>query len=472
MTGVELTDVQGNILRGYGRQFAFVRHLVLTVADPARARAALGDMVTRDRSCPEVTTAERSPRRAEFAWCLNVGITYRGLAALGVPPTILAMFPAEFRAGMVARAPWLGDVGASAPEHWVGGLGNPDRAHLVITVHGHGLSDVEAISAQVLAAQDGRAFRSSGTLDGALFPPPDERVVHFGFEDGLSNVRFQGIHEVNDRSQGSLAPLGTVLLGHPSRIPHVEWGVPERIGYNGSFSALRVLGQDVQGFEAFLQRAAAETGCSPGEVAAKMCGRWRNGAPLTLAPTQAASEALPDPTTNDFGFAEDPEGVRCPVGSHIRRCNPRDARIVQRGTNDFRELVRRGMPYGPAYDSDAGDDGVPRGLLGTFLCASLAAQFESLQLSWLNLGLQDPTITGTNDPLVGTNDPATAGFAWDTAEGQRVVVRGLPNFVTTRGGAYCFLPSIKAMQWIASKGRTGGYPPSGARSGRFRHAGP
>jgi hypothetical protein len=111
------------------------------------------------------------------------------------------------------------------------------------------------------------------------------------------------------------------------------------------------------------------------------------------------------------------------------------------------------MPFGPPYDPARPEDrDVPRGLLGNFLCADLGAQFEAIQADWLNLGLQDPRITGTNDPLVGANDPATATFDLSTAEGGPATVDALPRFVTTLGGAYCFLPSIPALRWIAACG--------------------
>ena len=463
MDEVDLGDVQGNILRSYGHHFGFVRHLVLTVAEPDRARAALGAMTTGDRGTPEITSGAHAPRREDFGWCLNVGITYRGLEALGVPASSLRTFPPEFREGMVARGSWLGDVGDSSPQHWITGLADPDVVHLVVAIHGHTVADIDPIADAVTAAGEGRAFRLATTacLDGAMFTDAHEGQVHFGFQDGLSNVRFEAVHEPGERAaKGPRAPLGVVLLGHPTTIPHVQWRVPEpasKLGFNGSFNAFRVLRQDVVGFESFLQRAATEAKCSAEAVAAKMCGRWRNGVPLALAPTEAEAERFTDPLTNRFGYLDDPDGARCPIGSHIRRCNPRDSTIVQRGTNNSRLVVRRGMPYGPPYDPKAPADHVPRGLLGNFLCASLAAQFEALQFSWLNLGLQDPRITGTNDPLVGANEPATARFEWQTSAGTPAVVTDLPEFVRTEGGAYCFLPSLTAIRWIAAAGwRDGG----------------
>lgn len=449
---VALGELQGNILRGYGRTYRAVRHLVVQIADPRAARAALGSMTDGDRSTPDVTAANRFPREEGFGWCLNVGFTWRGLQALGLPEQSLATFPPEFRAGMAARAGRLGDVGVSAPEHWIAGLGDTERVHLVVTIHGHGPDEVVGVSEQVLGLDGGRAFTPlpGGPLDGATFTGDgDERRVHFGYRDGISQPRFDGVHGDGP----GFTPLGAVLLGHPAPLPDVRWKVPgpDPLGPNGTFNAFRVLGQDVAGFEAFLAAEGSRLGCDPEEVAAKLCGRWRDGTPLVLAPTRDDAATFAG-DLNAFGYRDtDPDGRRCPIGAHIRRTNPRDAHIVQRGTNNFRTLVRRGMPFGPRYDPGAPPDDapVPRGLLGNFVCASLSAQFEAMQADWLNLGLLDPRITGTNDPVAGANDGATSTAAWTTAAGDEAVVHGLPRFVTTLGGAYCFLPSLPALRWLA-----------------------
>jgi hypothetical protein len=110
--------------------------------------------------------------------------------------------------------------------------------------------------------------------------------------------------------------------------------------------------------------------------------------------------------------------------------------------------VRRGVPYGSEYKPGQPDD-VPRGLLGNFLCASLAAQFEAVQSDWLNLGLHDPRISGSNDALSGANDPTTSRFEIPIDGKSSVVLQGFSSFVTTRGGAYTFLPSLTALRWIA-----------------------
>jgi deferrochelatase/peroxidase EfeB len=484
MTVPDLGDVQGNILKAYGRTYGHVRHVVLRVVDRVAAQAALAAMVDGDRSTPEITSAERAPGDTGAAWCLNLGMTHHGLRALGVPKDSLASFPPEFRQGMAARAAKLGDVGDSAPEHWIGGLADTDRVDVIATIHGRRRCDIDPISDQLIATGDGRAFELVSTFDGDALEADGDgngpyRQVHFGYLDGISQPRFPGIHDPGDYDRRSFAPLGAVLLGYPTAVDHVRWRVPspEPLGFNGSFNAFRVLRQDVRAFEAFLGATARELSAdaggqivTPALVAAKLCGRWRNGVPLTLAATEdelrtvsahLATLGAKERRTclNSFGYRDaDADGSRCPIGAHIRRSNPRDAHIVQRGTNLTRQVVRRGMPYGPRYrptaDGADPDRDRPRGLLGNFLCASLSAQFEALQFDWLNLGLQDPRITGTNDPLVGVNGEGAGRFVWPRAGEPPIVLHDLSRFVTTDGGAYTFLPSRSAVRWISARGST------------------
>jgi deferrochelatase/peroxidase EfeB len=252
------------------------------------------------------------------------------------------------------------------------------------------------------------------------------------------------------------------------------WQVPQpaELGHNGTFNAFRVLKQDVAGFEKYLDRAASDLLkdprvdelLPPGDeekigkglsrraalreiVAANLCGRWRDGTPLAL------SADAPDPNADltDFDYV----GVgdaRCPHGAHIRRCNPRGGQIVQRIANNSRRLIRRGVPYGPPYDpaKPFERDEPERGLLGNFIGASLGAQFEAMSCDWLNLGLQDPRITGSNDPISGANDPDTSWFDLPLKAGGAIRLRGLPEFVSTRGGAYTFLPSLSAIRFLGS----------------------
>ena len=257
-----------------------------------------------------------------------------------------------------------------------------------------------------------------------------------------------------------------MLLGYSTAFEELRWSLPDPpvLGFNGAFSAYRVLEQDVAAFESFLDRAAEELlhSSAAGEllpawngdrlaamrevVAAKVCGRWRDGTPMTLSP----QSATPNPPVSEtaFDYSDDAAGLKCPFSSHIRRANPRSGQIVQRVANHTRRLVRRSFPYGPKFDPSK-PDGIERGLLGNFLCANLAAQFEAIQYDWINLGLQHPSITGSNDPLLGANEESASWFDLPTSQGP-IRLRGFPRFVRTRGGAYTLLPSVSALRRMAA----------------------
>jgi deferrochelatase/peroxidase EfeB len=474
-------DVQGNILRGYRKPR--VRYLMIQVTDRNAARRWLTASLKGSDGVPQITTESRKRWQNKPDICFNIGLTYQGLRALGVPSSSLADFPTEFVEGMNKRALKLGDAGPSAPENWDQPFKDPANIHLIASIYVGDVKkpDAAAEIAQLAAIQHAAISDKWGVmlLDGAregwCF---NGDYVHFNYTDNISQPKFNEIHDGSDADLQPWAPLGTVLLGHPTNFEGLKWRVPRpaALGHNGSFNAFRVLEQDVVGFEEYLDKAATDLLKHPnvdevlppgaeanikvkeGEhlsrhgalrevIAANMCGRWRNGVPLALsADTPDSSVSL---TKFDYDAAS-----RCPFGAHIRRCNPRGAQIVQRVANHSRRLVRRGMPYGPAYVHDPLKPRDPkeegRGLLGNFIGANLGAQFEAMSCDWLNLGLQDPRVTGSNDPLLGANDPETSWFDLPLQSGPTIRLRGLPRFVTTKGGAYTFLPSLSAIRYLGS----------------------
>ncbi len=465
-------DVQGNILRGY--HFSRVRYLILRIADAAAARHWLGLAVTGGEGIPKITTEEHWSIKP--ASCFNIGLTYAGLRALGVSSASLASFPGEFIDGMTTRAVKLGDVGPSAPEHWVAPFGNPAVVQLIASIHADDVAHLDRVEAQVMSAGGGSAFRRQAARDGWNF---DTDHVHFGYRDSISQPRFAGVHDPDQYSDAQpLAPVGAMLLGYPTEYEGLLWSVPQPdvLGRNGTFNAFRVLAQDVTGFEAYLDDTATalvadplgdellpqgnESNIGPGLsrlaalreiVAAKMCGRWRNGVPLALSPNTPNPDVPVSQTAYDYGGTTG-GGERCPFGAHTRRCNPRSGTVVQRGARHTRRLIRRSMPYGKAYDPAQPDD-IERGLLGNFIGANIGAQFEALSCDWLNLGLQDPRITGSDDPLLGSNLADTSWFDIPLASGKTIRLHGIPRFVQTRGGAYTFLPGIPAIRYLAALDR-------------------
>src|SRR5436305_4216910 len=128
MTGaspLDLDDIQGNILRGYG--FPAAAYLFVRVEDGAAGRQWLGELVD-----PVTTAAEWVEGKPDFT--VNVAVTAAGLAALGVPAALRDTFSTAFCQGMRARADLVGDVGASDPSRWDAGLGD-GSAHVAVIVN-------------------------------------------------------------------------------------------------------------------------------------------------------------------------------------------------------------------------------------------------------------------------------------------------------------------------------------------------
>ncbi|MGH3533362.1 MAG: Dyp-type peroxidase, partial [Pseudonocardiaceae bacterium] len=367
MEAVELADVQGFILRGYTMPVA--RYLGLSVREPTGAGAFLGTLVDSDPAVPSITTAQ--PWEAKPDYCVNLGITFTGLAALGVPRASLASFPVEYREGAVQRATSVGDVGTSAPDQWLPWLVDP-TLHLLLILSAQSADALDAATKRLEQAWSASCVEL-GRHDGAALPGD---AAHFGYRDGLSQPTIDGVPLAGLPDHLPRAPVGEFLLGYPSQFDRFSYPVPEppELGVNGSFAAFRVLEQDVDAFAEFVAQQASATGLSEDLIEAKLCGRWRNGTPLVLSPdTDTPEPPIPPEALNDFdytGEAADEWGYRCPIGSHIRRMNPRGQRVAGDGGHLHR-IVRRGIAYGPAYDPAHSPDGQARGLLGLFIGVSL-----------------------------------------------------------------------------------------------------
>ncbi len=452
---LDLGDIQGNILQGYG--FPYCRYLVVRVDEPVSAARWLRTIAGRTADGANglrIETAERWASGTKPTACLNVGITAAGLRVLGVPDASVNGLAPEFVRGVQDSSSKIGDTGASAPSHWRYGLADARHVHMVVSINARTTDARDDMTTRVAAAP---GLAIIGSLDAAAFAGG---LVHFGYVDGIAQPRFVGYHGPDDRDDDQpMTSVGAVLLGFESSFEGLTWALPTPavLGRNGAYDAFRLLDQDVVGFSDYLDDQAAmlvaqapdvftDTNHARDVMLAKMLGRWPDGSPVATWPDGPApgGHGGRDGDLNRFDFADDEPGARCPIGSHIRRSNPRSAHIVQRNAAHVRRLVRRGMPYGP---QDVAPDGVPRGLAGNFLCSSLGAQFEAIMYDWVNLGLLDPRITGLNDPLIGNNDPRHSRFDFAYRD-RSFSLAGFPRFVTTAGSAYLFLPSLSALRWI------------------------
>ena len=450
-TVLELADIQGDILRAYGNAYERTSYLFVSIGDAARGRDWLGGLVDR------VTTAAPWKDGKKPDTTLNVSVTGRGVEALGVPPAIRETFASEFLDGMAKRADLLGDVGPSATDKWEPGLGTGE-AHVMVTVNA---LNEELLDEALLALREGveqAGLRIVNEQHAQLLPDARE---HFGFADGFSQPAIEGV--TDDKAPGGGVPVkggwralapGELILGYEDEDSRDDRkrGLPsapaDPLGRNGTYCFYRKLHQDVALFRRTLRDAARlYAGGDEELLRAKVVGRWTNGTPLVTSPDRPIDDFSPDaPGANDFRyFTEDPDGGRCPIGSHIRRANPRDG-LGWEGMLSFRHrIVRRGMPYGPSLPEGAEDDGAERGLVFAGFNASLSRQFEGVQIQWLNDG-NIFHLGHDKDFLVG-----------DSAGTGKMTVQGDPpfflaparSFVVTRGGEYLFAPGVRALRALA-----------------------
>ena len=322
----------------------------------------------------------------------TVAFTKTGLQRIGVPDASLNALGDAFVEGAAARAGQVGDIRSFHPSKWkLPGRNRPAGAK--------GLVPLETVDIIVV-------LRTAATGDAALKPddtehrlnaeiarigkllgldlmyvealrqadPKNHGVDHLGFKDGLS----QPTLELLPGKLWSDTELASSLL-ILDNTPELE------IFQNGSFLAIRRIEVDVNRFNTLTERAAVETGLPQKLVRAKLMGREDDGTPL-----------VPHASANDFDFAEDAKGERCPLQSHVRRTNPRTP--GQRAPR----IMRRGMSFGPPVSDDA--NGL-RGSMFMASCGDLAEQYEIL-LRWLNGGNSSRLGSWAADPVVG---PALAG---------------------------------------------------------------
>jgi deferrochelatase/peroxidase EfeB len=235
------------------------------------------------------------------------------------------------------------------------------------------------------------------------------------------------------------------ILGYPDENgPPVDLPQPEILSRNGSYMAYRRLQEHVGRFRDFL-RQHGETPEEQELVAAKLMGRWRSGAPLVLAPNKEDPALGADKQrNNNFSYKEmDPHGYAVPLGSHMRRMNPRDtAANINR-----RRMIRRGATYGLPLPEDAPDDGTDRGIAAFLICASLIRQFEFAQNVWAN-DRNFHELGNERDPIIGTQD-GTLEYKIPKRPIRKKITE-LPDFAIVRGGAYFFLPGLKALRYLAN----------------------
>jgi Dyp-type peroxidase family len=457
-----LHDIQGNVVLPYS--FPCATYLLLRVIDPVGGRSALRQAIER---ITHSALWEKKPHST-----FNLAFSFVGLKALGVAQATLDSFPIPFRMGMKLRAPILGDQGASQPTSWDSKW--QSEVHAFASVYGDNLAEVARRVDEVRSSL-AAGFEVMGQENGAVLPAGGGRKEHFGFTDGISGVAFEdvpipasnsakeGAGDGKVMGDGTVKPIaiGELLLGYLDESGELpESPQPKELANNGTFLVVRKLKQNVQLFRDYLDK---ESHAYPGgkeKLAAKFVGRWRDGTPLELRPDGHDTALANDgERNNDFRYAEDLDGAKCPLGAHIRRARPRDAMTVQDSSGkptgsrltDRRRIVRRGLPYGPYAPEDKPiTDDIERGILFLALNVDIERQFEFVQQQWLNYGNHFRQ-GNDKDILLGDHDGAgKAVIQASSSDDIPHLCTRLPRFVEVRGGEYFFMPGMTGLRWLAA----------------------
>jgi Dyp-type peroxidase family len=441
-------NVQGLIVRPY--KHAHSRHLLLQIEDAAAGRKLLKELSSL--VTPATDWGQRPSR------LLNLGITYNGLKALKVNPTILDGesgwkngFAQEFKSSGGKNPDsrdLAGFTGDSAPSQWWQGAQPSFTSadiHLILHLYAISGEELNEFTAEIrnrfpAQIRELKPLAGGQTIDGCRLPGGKD---HFGYADGISQPKINW-PKMNGSPDSDFREF---LLGYAT-LNTFQSEPPGPFARDGSYMVFQLIYQNVAYFNQVLKKESQNqlipAGVSDKQewIAAKLVGRWRSGAPLIVAPI------VDDPTKatqNNFGYVNDLQGYRCPLSAHIRVSHPRDQAINSIAKPP--RLIRRGIPYGLPLTSET-DDGVDRGLVGLFICASIDRQYLRLA-RWINRNDFSHIYPDkyAQDPIQGNRDIANASpnFRIPAPNGGGIVLQGLKSFVRTKGAAFCFLPSLRTI---------------------------
>jgi Dyp-type peroxidase family len=467
---LDFNDMQGLLARGYG-ELPESCYLMLQFGNRQQGKDWLAGITGR--------VSTDAVKETTFA--LQIAFTYRGIIAL-LDETKLQRYPfsREFTDGMTApeRQRILGDLELNGSDQWDWGADTQQPIHAVLMLYAKDSDTLQAEYEPIAAGFGDYSIRQIIKLD-TNSECPDHKE-HFGFADGMSQPKIDGFEALGGTTSGKAPPAfnivqpGEFVLGYANEYdkqpfsPAYDDGTQQTdIGRNGSYMVFRQLEQRVKEFWAFIYDVAKTNmhfaDKDPVYIASKMVGRFPNGNPLTLV-DDAGSAALDEDAINDFLYkAQDADGLRCPVGAHIRKSHPRDGidddPKVSVDVSKRHRILRRGRSYGAPLDVSmepdkmlASANGGTRGLY--FICfnANIARQFEFVQQAWDN----NPKFGGLEydvDPIIGytymEGSYSPGNFTIPDCPVRRKV-NGIPQFVFVKGGAYFFMPGVAALKFMAN----------------------
>jgi deferrochelatase/peroxidase EfeB len=506
-SAVDYADVQGLVRFGFAHMSEAV-YLLLRVRNAAAARMWLAQapVTTAADSTPIPSTALQVAFTREGLEAL--GVPPHVLAGFS------AEFLSGM-AGDENRSRRLGDSGTNAPAAWEWGIADK-APHVVVMLFAEPdrleswRKSVTGVQFQDAFDEIGRLDTSDlggreqfGFIDGISQPLIDW--------NGTRTVTANG----NQLAYSNLVCLGEFLLGYPNEycrytdrplldrneagsedLPDAEDQPGKKdLGRNGTYAVIRQLRQDVRGFWQFVDETTKSMHETGNGLAEMLVGRkLDDGAPLVplsqspipgVGSTGSEAKRKQDAQLNQFTYESDPDGMGCPIGAHVRRGNPRTVDLPGNpggifsqayhmlgfgetslhedlvSSVRFHRVLRRGREYGPGLSPGEAVEPAPpgdpeRGLHFVALNANIERQFEFVQNAWMARTKFDG-LTEESDPLLGNREPIkgcpfTNTFSIPQQGKVRKRVMEMPQFVTVRGGAYFFLPGIRALKYLSKTG--------------------
>ena len=464
-TDAALNDMQGNILKGHGRQFTFNIFLSFKAGKKNDVRNWLASystaFVTTARKQLDDTQRfhdERIPGGVFSALFLSAaGYAFLGVEAAKTPTD--ARFAKSMRDPVVNTA--LHDP---SPSTWHQGLnGAAGTIHALVLVADADVHHARSLARAIKQSLAGKADVVAVERGVVLRNAKGDGIEHNNYVDGISQPVFFA---------DEMPP--TVAQWNPQATPALMM-VPDpggKFGPNslGSYFVFRKLEQNVRGFKtrekevakAVFNLPADQATWTPAQqeqaelIGAWAVGRFEDGTPVMLH-DQGKGPALGH-QENDFNYAAAGSEGKCPFHAHIRKSGPRTD-VGGPVFNKAKRLVRRGIPYEDAPRTRQADGNLsdnpaeqPTGGVGLlFMCyvADIAAQFEFVQQSWVNSSSFAQPGTG-KDPLIGQPADNTV-YHWppaygDTTHPKKDVPFG--DFITMRGGEYFFAPCLSMLQGL------------------------
>jgi Dyp-type peroxidase family len=457
-----LQRLQGNILKGHGRDFTANIFFTFATNDVLASKRILRTLANQHLTSAHkqlLDAQAHKEKHVDGGPFAHLAMAFLGYKSLGLQ--VSAPNDDDFRLGMKDKRS-LDALADPAVKDWQTEFAKPIHAMVLVADSSEALTAaltkkivrlITGNGGQIVLVQHGKAVRNTA----------NEGIEHFGYVDGRSQplMLVEDINSEVDHNGGTTQwdpafPLSTAL------VPDTAANDPFSFG---SFLIFRKLEQRVQAFKRreqeiadTLEQSRAAKNLPPDDrelAGAMLVGRFEDGTPVTFS--KLASEA--EPVANNFNYNSD-AASRCPFHAHIRKVNPRGTSPLERD----HIMTRRGIPFEdtkrvvhpdelPEIESIAEFDAqvapnLPAngvGLLFMAYNANLQNQFIFTQSSWAN----NPNFPAQGvgiDPVIGQTPANPADHKlptdWDNPALGTTGNVAFSGFVTMRGGEYLFSPSL------------------------------